>query len=273
MKSFTTTIILVLPLLASCSSNDPIPVATREHWMQRAIDALSELTSTPCPFEAFGAAIVNHTDVTNSEHGELICLGVNSIMKLGNPTLHGETAAINNCSGILTSDPYNLSGAEALRAFRDLSIYTTAEACPMCATAIRWAGFKDYTYGTSGKTLKSQGWPQLSLSSSELFEHTSSLPTETRIVPDVLADETDPLFRWQYDSSGKCPAGCRRARVMDTENGEHGRTCIPGDPSEEESLAGEVAEDVAKGTAKGMAGLWSVLFGLFKVAAPVGDEL
>jgi hypothetical protein len=86
VKSFA---ILFLPVLASCSPDDAIPIATREYWMRRAIDALSELTSTPCPFEAFGAAIVNHTDVTNSDHGELICLGVNSIMRYGNPTLHG----------------------------------------------------------------------------------------------------------------------------------------------------------------------------------------
>lgn len=111
------------------------------------------------------------------------------------------------------------------------------------------------------------------MSSSELFEHASSLPTETRIVPDVLATETDPLFRWQYVSSGKCPAGCRRARATDAENAENSRTCVPGDAYEEEGLAGEVAEDVAKGTAKGLAGLWSVIFGLFRVAAPVGDEL
>lgn len=114
----------------------------------------------------------------------------------------------------------------------------------------------------------------MTLSSSELFEHTASLPTKTRIVSDILAADTDPLFRWQYDSSGTCPAGCRRARAANAQNAEHGRrTCVPGDASEDESLPGDVAGDVAKGTAKGVAGLWSVLFGLFKVAAPVGDEL
>jgi hypothetical protein len=109
----------------------------------------------------------------------------------------------------------------------------------------------------------------LTLSSPELFDHTSSLPTETRIVSDVLATETDPLFRWQYDRSGKCPAGCRHARA----NGAgDGRTCIPGDESEED-LAGEVAEEVVRGTAKGVVGFWSVIFKFFKIAAPVGDEL
>lgn len=90
MKSLST--FWVLPVLASCTSDDPVPLATREHWMRRAIDALSEINATPCTFEAFGAAIVNHTDVRNSEHGELICLGVNSIMRYGNPTLHGKNS-------------------------------------------------------------------------------------------------------------------------------------------------------------------------------------
>ena len=45
----------------------------------------------------------------------------------------GEIATINNCTSILT-DPagkYRLSGSEALQAFGQLSLYTTAEACPM----------------------------------------------------------------------------------------------------------------------------------------------
>lgn len=45
----------------------------------------------------------------------------------------GEVAAINNCTKILT-DPeglYKLSGPETLKAMGDLSLYTTAEACPM----------------------------------------------------------------------------------------------------------------------------------------------
>ena len=82
--------LLLLPSLALCNPEpDLVPSATREHWMQRAIDALYELTDTPCPAEAFGAAIVNHSDTSTSAHGELICLGVNSIVRDGNPTLHG----------------------------------------------------------------------------------------------------------------------------------------------------------------------------------------
>ena len=61
----------------------------------------------------------------------------------------GETTAINNCTHILTdpAGPYGLSASEALDAFADLSLYTNAESSPMCAAAIRWAGFRDYVYG------------------------------------------------------------------------------------------------------------------------------
>lgn len=52
-------------------------------------------------------------------------------------------AAISNCSSILTdpNGPYNLTASEAEDAFSQLSLYTNAESCPMCASAIRWAGY------------------------------------------------------------------------------------------------------------------------------------
>ncbi|KAJ7727223.1 hypothetical protein B0H16DRAFT_1735264 [Mycena metata] len=68
-------------------------------------------------------------------------------------------AAIQNCSAILTdpAGPYNLSVARALDAFAEPSLYTNAESCPMCASAIRFSGFREYIYGTSIDTLIQQG--------------------------------------------------------------------------------------------------------------------
>lgn len=75
--------------------------------------------------------MVNHTlSFSNSIHpGELICTGVNDNHQTGNPILHGEMAAFVNCSNILT-DPegvYRLSAQEAREAWKELSLYTTAE--------------------------------------------------------------------------------------------------------------------------------------------------
>ena len=68
---------------------DPIAYSTRAFWMRQANEALS-LLSGPCPFAAFGTAIVNHTATTSDGLGELICIGINENAKTGNPTLHGE---------------------------------------------------------------------------------------------------------------------------------------------------------------------------------------
>jgi hypothetical protein len=67
-----------------------IDLHTREHWMRVAVGALHDLKS-PCPFEAFGAVVVNHT---SGGIGNAICIGVNTISDDGNPTLHGEVAAL-----------------------------------------------------------------------------------------------------------------------------------------------------------------------------------
>lgn len=68
------------------SSEDHVPYSTRAHWMGRAVKALIELRS-PCPFEAFGSVIVNHT--TADKMGTEVCIGANAIRETGNPTLHG----------------------------------------------------------------------------------------------------------------------------------------------------------------------------------------
>lgn len=68
---------------------DPIAYSTRAYWMRKANEALS-LLSGPCPFGAFGTAIVNHTACPSDELGDLICIGINNSSETENPTLHGE---------------------------------------------------------------------------------------------------------------------------------------------------------------------------------------
>lgn len=187
-----------------------IPLSTREHWMRRANQALFDLTSSPCPFAAFGSVIVNHTDTSSSPLGRFICAGVNSGRSRGNPTLHGEMDAINRCSEVLQSPPFDLAPKAAMLAFRDLTLYTNAEPCPMCAGAIRWAGFRECVYGTSIETLIRLGWTQIEVSSREIFARSGLLSTTTTLIPDVLTAETDPLFSWQFDAKAPCPYSCVR---------------------------------------------------------------
>jgi len=74
---------------ASGLTENAVPYSTRVHWIRKANEALS-LLSSPCPFAAFGTAIVNHTAVTEDGLGELVCIGINENARVGNPTLHGK---------------------------------------------------------------------------------------------------------------------------------------------------------------------------------------
>lgn len=80
----------------------------------------------------------------------------------------------------------------------------------MCASAIRWAGFKEYIYGTSIEYLIEKGWGQITVSSAEIFERSGGLSTETSLLGDILVNETDAYFAWQFDDVAGCPPGCRR---------------------------------------------------------------
>ncbi|KAJ7748769.1 guanine deaminase [Mycena maculata] len=193
-----------------------VPFSTRAYWMRRANAAVLELG--PCTLSAFASVIVNHTA---PGLGDLVCTGVNSRRQTGNPSLHGEIAAIQNCSAILTdpSGPYNLSTAGATDAFAELSLYTNAESCPMCASAIRWAGFREYIYGTSIETLVQQGWAQIRIASLEVFRNSFDLPGPTTLIGEVLTNETDPYFLWQFNPDYPCPADCSRSAS--------GSSCVP----------------------------------------------
>jgi hypothetical protein len=89
----------------------------------------------------------------------------------------------------------------------------------MCASAIRWSGFKEFIYGTSIDTLLKNGWGQTRLPSHEIVEHGWSFGTGVTVMGNVASEFTDPLFAWQYREDGPCPKGCSRI------HSERGTTC------------------------------------------------
>ena len=69
-------------------------------------------------------------------NGEVIGQGHNKVLADHDPTMHGEVAAIRNaCSNIGT---HSLKGC---------TLYTTAYPCPMCMSAVLWAGIEKIVYG------------------------------------------------------------------------------------------------------------------------------
>jgi hypothetical protein len=122
--------------------------------MHQTFHALNA-SGSPCPLYPFAAVIVNHTSPNNNadkpesdlDIGEVICTGVNQGRQTGNMMLHGEISAILNCTAIL-QDPtgkHRLSPAETIEAFKDLSLYTNAESCPMVLNSHPFSLSQDMT--------------------------------------------------------------------------------------------------------------------------------
>ncbi len=144
--------------------------AQRQHavHMRRAIAQARRNPAHP-----FGAVIVDA--LSDTIMGE----GVNRVDV--SPILHGETAAIDACArNHPTVD------------WRRLTLYTTAEPCPMCAGAIAWAGISEIVIGTSIATMAGLGFKQLSLPCLTVFQ--SAPFYQARVIADFLTEETDPLY-------------------------------------------------------------------------------
>ncbi len=139
-----------------------------EHYMQRAIALALEVPKLP-----FGAVIVNRAS------GEIVAEGFNQSAL--NPTFHGEMVAINRCAE--QHHPADWS---------QFDLYTTAEPCPMCQSAIQWAGIANVYYGTSIPYLKAHDWHQIDIRASEVIAQTSF--RNTNIIGGVLEAECNALF-------------------------------------------------------------------------------
>lgn len=76
----------------------------------------------------FGCVIVKDSRVIGKGHNEVV--------RMNDPTCHGEIMAIREACRTLGT--YDLTGCE---------LYTTAEPCPMCRGAILWANIRKVFYG------------------------------------------------------------------------------------------------------------------------------
>ncbi|ORY20997.1 putative cytosine deaminase [Naematelia encephala] len=197
-----------------------VPAERRMHWMRVANEAVYA-DGHPCPQAPFGTAIVNTTS------DELVCVISNAVGRTGDPTMHGEITAIRHCTDVLTQR--GLSPQEILASWKEFSLYTNGEPCPMCASAIRWAGFKEVIYGSSIRTIAENGRNQIYIPSSLVWEKSYSLGHATLMLGNVLTNETDPFFEHQFNESAACPVGCERQVVP----GKRVKACSPVDDWQE----------------------------------------
>jgi len=146
----------------------PVPALDHERYMRLAIAQAQQVPELP-----FGAVIVAGAS------GEVLASGHNRSKE--NPTVHGEMDAINNLAA--KQPPADWSG---------LALYTTAEPCPMCESAVAWAGIGLVVYGTSMAYLEQLGWWQIDIRAAEVIARTSF--RKTALLGGVLAAECNQLF-------------------------------------------------------------------------------
>lgn len=136
--------------------------------MERAIRIAQNAPRRP-----FGALIV---DIENKS---VLAEGWNRTDQ--NPTWHGEIDAINR-----------LAETDSSWKKRSLTLYTTAEPCPMCMGAILWTGIETVVFGTSISYLADLGWDQIDLGAEALAQSASF--RNCRIIPGILEQECNALF-------------------------------------------------------------------------------
>lgn len=138
-----------------------------EYFMRRAIELALKAPQFP-----YGAIIVKRAT------GEIVAEGFNQSAL--NPTLHGEMVAINNCAECEPTD------------WTELDLYTTAEPCPMCQSAILWTGIGYVYYGTSIPYLKAHNWRQINIRATEVIAQTPF--SKTIIIGGIMETECNALF-------------------------------------------------------------------------------
>lgn len=150
----------------------PASKQSDEYYMQLAIEQAKQNPRAP-----FGAVIVDN------DTGEVLGEGVNASRI--DPTFHGEMVAIHDC---VKKHPHV--------DWSKTTLYTTAEPCSMCQSAIVWAGISRMVFATSINYLLTHGWHQINISAAQVNQ--ASLFYKGTITAGVLSDKTDPLFKGSH---------------------------------------------------------------------------
>ena len=136
----------------------------------------------------FGAAIFE------TESGRLVSVGMNSVVRLNNCTLHGEMVAFMMAQQRVGS--YTLKSA-ALPAHE---LYTSCEPCAMCLGTTLWSGVERVVYGAAredASILNFEEGPVFPASYDYLEER------GIQIVRDVLRDEARAVLELYRTKNGK----------------------------------------------------------------------
>ena len=136
----------------------------------------------------FGAAIFE------SHSGLLVAVGMNSVVRLKNCTLHGEMVAFMMAQQRIGSFTLNAPGRP------EHTLYTSCEPCAMCLGATLWSGVRRVVYGAAREDAS-----RLNFEEGPVFPESYAY-LEARgiiIVRNVLRDEARAVLDLYRSKSGK----------------------------------------------------------------------
>ena len=135
----------------------------------------------------FGAVIVE------AEHGQLIAVGINSVVRLNNCTLHGEMVAIMMAQARLGSYTLRSDTGPAYE------MVTSCEPCAMCLGATLWSGVRRVVCGANREDAR-----RLSFDEGPVFKqsHDYLEARGVEMVFDVLRDEANEVLELYRSQKG-----------------------------------------------------------------------
>lgn len=116
----------------------------------------------------FGAVIV--------KDGEVIAAGTNTVTIDNDPTAHAEVNAIRKACK--TTGNFKLAGCD---------IYTSCEPCPMCLSALYWAGVRRIYYGNTQMDARA-----INFDDNFIYEEIAK-PHLNRTIPCIHIPDTDAI--------------------------------------------------------------------------------
>lgn len=157
-------------LREAVAAPDQPAISMREHERVMRLAIVEARRNWAWPF---GAVIVRAAD------GAVMARGVNN--GISNPILHGEIAAMND-----------YVAHHGNKGWGAMVLYTTGEPCPMCMSALVWAGIGGVVFGTSIDGLKRAGIDQIEITAKAVIG--ASPFYHGTLLGGVLEKETDQLF-------------------------------------------------------------------------------
>src|SRR6476659_3926475 len=136
----------------------------------------------------FGAAVFE------KESGRLVAVGMNSVVRLNNCTLHGEMVAFMMAQRVVGAYSLNAPNLPAHE------LFTSCEPCAMCLGATLWSGVKRVVYGAGredASKLQFEEGPVFPASYKYLEDR------GIEIVRDLLRDEARAVLELYRKNSGK----------------------------------------------------------------------